>query len=441
MKRVSKIIKVGLASYIGRIGSFLCVILTIPLIKHTLPIELFSVWMAISSLIAFFSFADLGIGNGLINRLAQANAHDDSALVARTIVSAYFATLFIAVFLIFLFVIINCFLPDPSRLLGSISNENKKEVLSAINIFMVLMVINIPASLIYKIFLGMQKGYLVGLSQFLSSIAIISSVFFVASTSPTLHKLILAFLGTQVLVNLIITIVWIFSRYSKFSARNLIFNFDYKILKELFRIGFMFFVLQLGVAFAFQSDVIVITQSLTQEQYAEYAVVQKLFQFISIAFGAAIVGLWPAFADAKAKADIYWAQRVLVLSLISTGILVGIISCFVALNIKWILFEWTGSLLLPSSFLVGLLACWTVIEALGNVSGSFMNASDILKPQVVIVILLGVTAFIGKWFLVPILGTAGAPLVTLLSYLIISVPFQLYIIDKYFRNQKHHVKY
>src|SRR5207247_10417659 len=99
-------------------------------------------------------------------------------------------------------------------------------------------------------------------------------------------------------------------------ARGLV---DVPTLRGLLRIGGQFFALQLAVAFAFQSDAIVITQKLGQAAYGDFAVVQKLFLFISMLLNSALLGLWPAFGDAIARGDMTWARRTLVRSLLTTA--------------------------------------------------------------------------------------------------------------------------
>ena len=67
--RTRRLITTAAASYLARFGSALTLLITIPLARHNLPAELFGVWMMLSTLVGFFSFADLGVGNGVLNRM------------------------------------------------------------------------------------------------------------------------------------------------------------------------------------------------------------------------------------------------------------------------------------------------------------------------------------------------------------------------------------
>lgn len=78
----------------------------------------YGIWLTISSIIGWFSFFDIGFGNGLRNKLAEAKAKGEEEL-ARIYVSTTFAilTLIIGIVLV-LFLCINPFI-DWSRILNT----------------------------------------------------------------------------------------------------------------------------------------------------------------------------------------------------------------------------------------------------------------------------------------------------------------------------------
>src|SRR5438132_210743 len=52
-------------------------IITVPLTLHYLGLERYGVWVTMSSVIAIMSFVDLGIGNGILSAVSDANGKDD----------------------------------------------------------------------------------------------------------------------------------------------------------------------------------------------------------------------------------------------------------------------------------------------------------------------------------------------------------------------------
>src|SRR5690349_8533784 len=66
-----------LASGGARGLQMLTTLMIIPFAYHYLGLERFGFWMALTSATSFLTFADLGIGNGLISAIAAADARND----------------------------------------------------------------------------------------------------------------------------------------------------------------------------------------------------------------------------------------------------------------------------------------------------------------------------------------------------------------------------
>ncbi|HDR2600040.1 TPA: hypothetical protein QCI16_004246, partial [Enterobacter ludwigii] len=70
IKRLRGIYLTALFSLCAKVISMLSIFVTIPATLSYLGNELFGIWMTISSLVAMLTFADMGIGNGIINKLS-----------------------------------------------------------------------------------------------------------------------------------------------------------------------------------------------------------------------------------------------------------------------------------------------------------------------------------------------------------------------------------
>ncbi len=216
-------------------------------------------------------------------------------------------------------------------------------------------------------------------------------------------------------------------------ARDLV---DARTLRGLLRSGSQFFALQVAVAFAFQSDAIVITQRLGQAVYGDFAVVQRLFLFVSMLLNSSLLGLWPAFGDAIARGDISWARRVLTRGLLLAAFFASLASLALVSSIDWITAHWLKASLAPALSLCAVLGTWTVIDAMGAVSGAFLNGANLVRIQVLLALAMAASAFVGKWYMTPLLGPMGAVLATIVAYGAISVPGQFFIYRNVFGTQK-----
>ena len=102
--RYRRLLLTGGSSALVKLFSGLINLMTIPLTVNYLGSERYGLWMGISSILALMSFADLGLGNGLVNAISKANGRksNDDAKIA--VSSTFFILLFISIILFLLFI-------------------------------------------------------------------------------------------------------------------------------------------------------------------------------------------------------------------------------------------------------------------------------------------------------------------------------------------------
>ncbi len=387
----------------------------------------------LSGLVAFFGFADLGVGNGLLNRILIANAANDRLERRRITLAAYASTVAVAFLIVVAWSFWALLAPVPTVLVGRVVVEHRSEVLLALDVFVLLLATNIPASLIQKIQLGMQRGYWVGLTQFAAAVGTLVAVPAALAFDGRLPALVAASLGVQVAANVTSTLLWQWRlSLRERTDKSIAFAFpEWSVVWSLLRTGSLFFVLQLAAAFAFQSDSIVIVHQLGQQAYGDFAVVQRVFLTASSLLLAGLAGFWPAVGEALFRGDREWVRnslyRGLSIAFFVTGGICGLLVAMMPSITAW----WLHMVISPAATLLWALAAWTTIEAMGNVSASVLNAAGLLRSQVLIAAVMAAFSFTGKWYLVPLLGPQGAVIATLCSYLAISVPVQIWLLRSY----------
>lgn len=436
--RTLRILTIAAASYLGRLGSALAVFVTIPVARAALAPDLFGVWMMLSGLLGFFAFADLGVGNGVLNRMTAAHAAGDVTAQRRVMRAGYACTGTMGALVFAAWLCWAGLAPVPTAIAGAVSAEHRGEVLSALNIFFLLLAINIPASLVQKTQLGLQCGHWVGYAQFCSAAGTIVAVPAALALGGGLPALVIASLGVQVVVNL--ASAWLWRRRGRAvrlrgaPARAMPRQGpEWQVVVSLLRTGSLFLMLQLAAAFAFQSDAIVIVHQLGQAEYGDFAVVQRVFLAVSSILLAGLSGLWPAIGEALASGDKAWIRRTLLWSYFFVFLAMGGAGLALALTMPQIVSLWVGMATPPPAALLAVLAVWTLMEALGNVSGAFLNAAGVLRTQVLLAVVMATAAFLGKWYLVSRLGAWGSILATVIAYSAISIPLQLYLLRRHLR--------
>jgi O-antigen/teichoic acid export membrane protein len=108
--RTKNITKQVVLSFLYKLGSMICTFLLIPITINYLDSESYGVWLTLTSFISWFSFFDIGLGNGLRNKFAEAKAKGDYSLARGYISSAYFTISSIGLGLIIVFYGINSYI-------------------------------------------------------------------------------------------------------------------------------------------------------------------------------------------------------------------------------------------------------------------------------------------------------------------------------------------
>ena len=79
----------GGTAVLARVVQISTSLITIPITVHYLGNERFGLWMAINSVVALATFADFGIGNGVLNTVADAFGRNDFDRIRAAISSGF----------------------------------------------------------------------------------------------------------------------------------------------------------------------------------------------------------------------------------------------------------------------------------------------------------------------------------------------------------------
>lgn len=158
-----------IANGAARATAIITGLISVPLSIHYLGAERFGLWMTISALVSMLQFADFGIGNGLLNKIAEANGRDDRESI-KVLISSGMAILgLIATFIVCVFAILSIFI-DWSRIFNAESAEAISEAGPTVAVLIVMFSMNIAMSVVVKTNTALQKGYINGIWQIMGNI-------------------------------------------------------------------------------------------------------------------------------------------------------------------------------------------------------------------------------------------------------------------------------
>jgi O-antigen/teichoic acid export membrane protein len=428
LSRTKRMALVGYAAYLGRFGIGISTILVIPMLHRYLNPELFGVWMAIASFAAFFPLLDFGIGSSLMGLISK-DIEKNKITIYKNINSSYILLILISLIIISFWVIFIYFFENKNIIIGNISNNNKESAFLGFSAFIFISTINIPASLIQKIQMALQHGYWVGYNQLIGSFFVIILSYLAVYFKLEFIYIVAATILPNLLVNFLLTVYYLRNHLKSFFLDlSSIRKFEYK---NLVRNGIFFFVIQLASIVAFSSDAMVIPHLLGQEEYGQYAIIQKIFVVVSLAISSALSGLWPAISDAIASEDRRWVASICRKLFLSSFIFILIILVIINIFIDDILKMWIGdNFYKPSNFLIYLFSFWTLLEVAGILITAILNAFNILASQALIAIAMSFIIIYLKFVLLSIMGINGAIISTILGYSLISIPYQYLLLKK-----------
>lgn len=293
--------------------SFICKGLSILISFVIVPITLgyvskeeYGLWMAISSIIQWFAFFDIGLGNGLRNKLAESFAKDD-VVMARIYISSVFAIITgISVSLFIIFYIISNFISWNSILNTSILSNSSlfNSVIVVFAFFCIGFVTNIVSSILQ----AKQKYALNDILGLISQIfGLVSIVLLVNTSNGSLFKLCLVYSGKSAVVMLIATFI-LFNRNLK-ELRPSVKYIDFKKALPLMRLGLKFFISQILYLIVTQTSVFLVIQLFGPSEVTIYNLAFRYVSITSIGFMTILTPYLSAFTEAYSKDDLIWIKH------------------------------------------------------------------------------------------------------------------------------------
>jgi O-antigen/teichoic acid export membrane protein len=420
--------KVLLTAITGPLSSgcgFLAFIITVPLTVRYLGPERYGAWMSISALMAFLRFADLGLGNGLVGAVSQAEGRGDR-LYAQKAISSVLVYLCIAGGVLLVAFPISARFIHWDFVLGLASLKDRGEIQAAILIYVALYAIGIPVNMVQQVQRSLQQGYISNIWITLGSLLSLVCVYIGAIHHARIPWLVAIISGVPLIPAL--ANGFVLYLVQRTDLRPSLRNFDKEAGKELLRKGMLFFGLGIAGALAFDSQNIVIAHILGPAAVGVYAVVQRLFSMIIMIVGYITAPLWPAFGEALGRQEWPWIARALRRGIAVNAAIATVPAVLLAVFSGPILLHWThGAISAPKWLIVGF-AVWAVTSAVNSPICMLLNAAHVLWFQIIVSIIYGLMTIGSIILALPSMGLPGAVWsMTLLYLALVLCPYLIYI--------------
>lgn len=383
----------------------------VPVTLHLLNEYKYGVWITLFNVLGWISFFDIGVGNGLRNKFAEAMAKGQVKEAREYVSTAYIVICGIALTLIALF-IIPWHLVDWARVFN-VTPGLANEISWLVGIAFVLTAIQFCLKLLGTILTANHQPAIADLIVSISNTFILLA-FIVGKkwVTDNLSGIGLVYTLTPILVFLIASIILFSTRLHK--VRPSFGYFKKEKIKSLFGLGFRFFVVQIAVLVIFQTDTIIITHTLSPNDVTSYNIAFRYFGMVSMFAALVMTPLWSAYTEAAAKNDYAWIKQV-IKKLLKGLAPVALIIFILFISAGTIIPLWLNYPMSLSGVLMAGMAAYTFISVYNNIFSIVLNGLSLTNIQMA-------TSIMGMLVNIPLsiyfarqFGNGGVILATIIS--------------------------
>lgn len=317
------IYKNSVLSVVYKFASMAISFVSAPLVLKCLGQEKYGVWASLLSIVSWIYYFDLGIGNGLRNKLATSIANNDEKTSKKLLAVSYvlISLMALGIFVI-AFVVLHFF--DVGKALEiDYLDENVNTIILVALLFAC---INFVASLANNTLYALQRSSAVSFFNVLGQLFyLLAMVIYLSAGSQLLLLVAIAEGGAQLLKNIVESIyVYGENKELRFTLKNLDFSYS----KGIMTFGLQVFAMNMAALVLNTGDNLIITKFLGAADVTPYNFCYKYFGMINSVFVAIITPLLSAYTAALAKNDIKWIYRTLKKNLMLYGVFfIGTIIC------------------------------------------------------------------------------------------------------------------
>jgi O-antigen/teichoic acid export membrane protein len=397
---------------------------SVPLTIGYLGTQRFALWMTINSLMTMLTFADLGLGNGLMTAISESHGKDDLPSARRYISTAFFMLLSIGVGVTLILTASYGHVPW-ARFLGVRADGAVHEAPIAATIFFACFACNLPLAIVRCIQTGYQSGYTTNIWSGVGVVLGFTGVVACAYFKMGVPWLVLSF-GVGPLLAILLNGAQLFG--SNPELRPTWKEFHWFTLRRLLSVGFGFFIINAALSMAIGSDNFVIAHLLGPNAVTEYSIAMRIFTIVPGLLAMVLMPMWPAYGESVARGDTAWAIRALKRSLIGVGTVTFVAAAVLTFCGKWIITLWVGNRFHEGLWLLSGMGTWMVVNSLAVVVSIFLNGLSRIHVQVVSAVAVAISTLVIELLATPRFGLPAMIWSTDISYLcFVWIPIALFL--------------
>lgn len=294
------------ASFLVKGWAAMVVLLLLPLTLHCLGAYKNGVWLTISSILVWIDQMDIGLGNGLRNRLAARVAHGEMQ-EAQSLVSSTVVMLILIMLPTLVILVLLVWLTDVYAFLG-VSSDLIPELRTALMCGVTLTCITFVLKFIGNVYMAMQLPVVSNLLMAMGQTIALAATWLLYTTGEaTFLNIVLVNTAAPLAVYALAYPYAFCKQYP--CLRPSLRSVSMGKACELARLGVKFFLLQMAGVVQFMSANLIISKAFTPEMVTPYQVAYRYISIVVVVFAVVCMPFWSATTDAYERGDMQWIRQ------------------------------------------------------------------------------------------------------------------------------------
>ena len=375
--RTTAIYKNVAASFFLKGCSAVIALLMVPLTLTCLGEYRNGVWLTISSMLVWIDQMDIGLGNGLRNKLAACIAHNHMQ-EARCVISS---TIFMLICIIVPLTAILCLLILTTDVFAffnvdaTIIPDLRNVLLSAV----ILVCMTFVFKTVGNIYMGLQLPAVSNMILVIGqAIALVTTWFLLQNGVATFFNIVIANTLAPLAVYLTAYMLTLYKYHIELRPSLKCVNLHSAF--ELGNLGIKFFWLQIAGIIQFMTANILISKFFTPDMVTPYQIAYRYTSLVIVAFTVVCMPFWNATTDAYERKEYEWihhANQTMNLMMIGIAFL---LMAMVALS-PWVYDVWIGDKCHVPFGMTAMMALYVFLLVLSMRYSYFLNGIGALRLQ------------------------------------------------------------
>lgn len=358
----------------------------VPLTLSYLNPSRYGIWLTLTSVVGSINLLDIGLGNGLRNKFAEAIAKGQTELARIYVSTTYIFVGIVVLGALLVFWILNPFLPWSTIL--NVSTVMDSELSTLAVIVFTFFSMKLVFGLIATILIADQQPAKSSFLEIISNVLSLVGVLVLTKTSSGSLILLGLLISFSTAIVPFIANFWFFKRkYRQYSPSISFVRVEHG--KELIQLGVQFFILQIAGILIYSSSNIVIAQLFGPTEVTFYNIAYKYYGAAMMGFSILLTPLWSAYTEAFVRGDIGWVSMT-VKKLKIAWLILCLVVFLMTFASNYVYRWWVGESVQIPMMLSAFVGIWILIYTWCSIYMNFINGTGKIRLSLWISVIVAV---------------------------------------------------